>query len=281
MNNKSNKGIEGKARILLNMLYDPVVIVDQKGLFLVVNDAFGEATGLDLKELTGKPFQSLNVADTETKRVLFEKLGKILQGVNVAPYEVQYINAAGEKRFVEVKGKRIKYAGQPADLVVFHDITHRREDARRLEEYAEKMEALVEEKIKETKESEEKFRAISASAMDAIILMDAAAEIVYWNPAATRIFGYTEEEAIGKNLEKLLFPPQQYGLHSRLSQVPSGKNWHLQGKSIKFAVLSKNGTEVPIELSASTVELRNKRYLLGIIRDVSERKRMEEALRES
>jgi len=281
MNKKSYKGIEGKARILLNMLSDPVIIVDQKGLFLVVNDAFGEAIGIDPKELTGKPFQTLNVADNQTKAVLFEKLSKILQGVNVEPYEVQYTNATGEKRFVEVKGKRIKYDRQPADLVVFHDITHRKEDARKLEEYAERMEALVEEKIKEIKESEEKFHAISASAMDAIILMDDSTKIVYWNPAATRIFGYTAEEAIGKNLERLLFPSHLYGLHSRLSHVFSGKDGQLQGKVIKAIVLSKNGAEVPIELSASTVELRNKRFLLGIIRDVSERKRMEEALRES
>ncbi len=282
MNKERHKGIEGKARILLNMISDPLVIVDRTGLFLMANDAFGKATGLNPKELIGKPFQGLNIADAETKAVLFEKLGGILQGAPVAPYEVQFVNAAGEKRFVEVKGKRIKYAGQPADLVIFHDVTHRNEDARKLEEYAERMETLVEEKIKETKESEEKFHAISASAMDAIILMDDAAEIVYWNPAATRIFGYTEKEAIGKNLERLLFPPQQqYGLHAKVAHDFPKRALQLQWKATKFSLLRKNGTEVPIELSASTVELRNKRYLLGIIRDVSERQEKEKALRES
>jgi PAS domain S-box-containing protein len=279
--NKKNYKSEGKTRVLLNLLSDPAVIIDQKGLFLIANDEFGKVTGLKPKELIGKPFLSFDILPAESKAILLQNLSKRLQGVPVAPYEVHFANAAGEKRFVEVKGKRISYAGQPADLVVFHDVTRRKENARRLKGYSEKMEALVEEKIKETKENEEKFRAISASAMDAIILMDDAAKIVYWNPAATRIFGYTEEEAIGKNLEKLLFPPQHYGLHSRLSEVFSGRNWQLQGKIVKFTVLRKNGTEFPVELSASTVELKNKRYLLGIIRDFSERKKSEEIVRDA
>jgi len=278
MNKNSHKSIEAKTRIILNMLSDPAVIIDQKGLFLTANDAFGKVTGLNPKELVGTPFSNYDVLSAESKAILLQNLSKRLQGGAVTPYEIEYTGATGEKRFVEVKGHRINYAGQPADLVVFHDITLRKENARRLEEYAKRMEALVEEKIKEIKDSEEKFHAISASAMDAIILMDDKAEIVYWNPAATRIFGYTEEEAIGKNLETLLFQPQQYGTHSRQSQVFSGKDWKIQGRPIKSKVLGKNGVEVPIELSASTVELKNKQYLLGIIRDVSERKKAEEAL---
>jgi PAS domain S-box-containing protein len=281
MSIKRSKGTGVDIRIILNLLSDPVLIADQNGLLIMVNDAFGKATGLNPEELIGKHFTDLPIIDIKTKALLMEKWAKTMQGAPSEPYEVRFVTPAGEKRIVEMKASRIIYDGEPADLVILRDVTHRKEDAKRLEEYAKRMEALVEEKIKETKESEEKFHAISASAMDAIILMDDTAGIVYWNPAATRIFGYTEEEAIGKNLEKLLFPPQQHGLHSRLAQIFSGKNWQLQGKTIKFTVFRKNGTEIPIELSASTVELKNKLYLLDIIRDVSERKKAEEKLRDS
>ncbi len=279
MNTKKHRSEED--REFLNLLSDPAVIVNEKGLLLALNDAFEEITGLSRKELVGKPFLGVSSLPAESKAILLKNLQKRLQGASVEPYEIFFTDKTGENRFVEVKGKKVNYAEQPADLVVFHDITRRRENEWRLKEYAEQMEALVEEKVKEIKESEEKFHAISASAIDAIILMDEAAEIVYWNPAATRIFGYTEEEAIGNNLEKLLFPPQHQGLHLRLSQPFSGKDWQLKGKTIKFTVIGKNGTEVPIELSASTVELRNKRYLLGILRDISERKEKEKALYES
>jgi len=56
------------------------------------------------------------------------------------------------------------------------------------------------------RESEEMFRAISTSALDAIILVDDAGKIVYWNPAAEKMFGYTNEEIIGKDLANTVIP---------------------------------------------------------------------------
>ncbi len=55
--------------------------------------------------------------------------------------------------------------------------------------------------------SEEKFRAISTSAMDAILLIDGEDRIIYWNPAAERVFGFTEKDAIGKKISALIIPP--------------------------------------------------------------------------
>ena len=52
----------------------------------------------------------------------------------------------------------------------------------------------------ELRASEERFRAISTSAMDAIILVDDADTVIYWNPAAEKAFGYSEKEALGKKL---------------------------------------------------------------------------------
>ncbi len=52
----------------------------------------------------------------------------------------------------------------------------------------------------ELRASEERFRAISTSAMDAIILVDEADTIIYWNPAAEKAFGYSEKEAVSKKL---------------------------------------------------------------------------------
>ena len=64
--------------------------------------------------------------------------------------------------------------------------------------------------------SEERFRAISTSAMDAIILSDEQDRIIYWNPAAEKTFGYLENEAIGKKLSELVIPPQGQKNHKAL-----------------------------------------------------------------
>src|SRR4030043_665855 len=279
MSKKSYKS-EGKTRVLLNLLSDPAVIIDQKGLFLMANDEFGKETGLNPKELIGNPFFNLDILPAKSKAVLLENLSAKLQGVNVTPYEIQFTNASGEARFIEVKGKIISYAGQPADLVVFHDVTRRKENARRLKEYAERMETLVAEKVKEIKESEEKFRAISTYAKDAIVAADSEGEIVYWNPAAEQIFGYSQEEVVGKSVLNLIIPPRNRGFQQIFVQQVQNRQLS-QGKILEFTALRKDGTEFPAELSAAMMNFENKSCLLGIVRDVSERKKAEEALRAS
>lgn len=274
----SKKLSQQKIKIILNMISDPIAIVNEEGYIQVVNRAFEEVTCLKHSEILGKPFQQLPGLPPESTAALWGNLKKRLQGDSLPSYEVQYTGKHGETRWVEIKGKKIVHEGKPAVLVVLHDVTNRKQAAQKLQEYSEHMERLVEEKVEEIKESEEKFRAISNSAMDAIILMDTNCKIVYWNPAATQIFGYSQEEAIGRNLEKLLFPPQHVGLHARFSEKWE-KNHRFQGQA-SFALLKKDGTEVKVDLSASIIELKEKRYLLGILRDVSERVRMEKTLRQ-
>jgi PAS domain S-box-containing protein len=264
----------GKARVLLNLLSDPAVIVDEKGNFLIVNDVFEEVTGLKRSELIGKPFLNTNIATAESKPILLENLKKRMQGIPVEPYEVYFTGKTGETMCVEAKGKKVTYAGKPASLGVFHDITRRKENMRRLKEYSEKMEALVEKKVKEIKASEEQFRAISTCATDAIVAVNSKGKIVYWNPAAERIFGYTQEEAIGKNVLNIVVPTR----HQSFKQIFLNiiQNNHLIGQTIELTAFKKDGTKLPTELSVGLMKFKNKRCLLGIIRDISERNRLQE-----
>jgi PAS domain S-box-containing protein len=182
------------------------MIVDSEGSMLLANDIFEEVTGLSQKELIGKSFFEHSFIAAESKPVLLENLKKRMQDGQVDPYDIHFKSRTGEDKCVEVKGKRIKYNGQPADLVVFHDVTRRRRNEQQLKEYAERMEALVEEKVREIKESEARFRGITNSALDAVLMFDEEDTIAYWNPAAERIFGYTEEEIVGKQVGAMLMP---------------------------------------------------------------------------
>jgi PAS domain S-box-containing protein len=74
--NTKNYRSRGKAKVLLNLLSDPAAIVDGKGNFLTVNDAFEEVTGLSWKELIGNPFVKFNILTPESKTVLLENLKK-------------------------------------------------------------------------------------------------------------------------------------------------------------------------------------------------------------
>jgi PAS domain S-box-containing protein len=135
--------------------------------------------------------------------------------------------------------------------------------------------------ITERKQAEQKFRSVTESAIDAIISADQRGEIVSWNKAATRILGYTEEEAIGQRLE-LIIPERFHEPHRNgMDRFTKTGEAHVIGTTVELAARTKSGQEVPIELSLSTWTVRDERYYTGIIRDIGERKAAEAALRRS
>jgi PAS domain S-box-containing protein len=135
--------------------------------------------------------------------------------------------------------------------------------------------------ISERKQAEQKFRSVTESAIDAIISSDHTGNIVSWNNAATRILGYTPEDAIGQRLE-IIIPERFHEAHRQgMQRVTAGGESRIIGKTVELFASTKSGREVPIELSLSTWTVRDDRYYTGIIRDIGERKKAEEALRMS
>lgn len=135
--------------------------------------------------------------------------------------------------------------------------------------------------IRERKQAEQKFRSVTESAIDAIISADHLGQIISWNKAATNILGYTEAEAIGQRLE-LIIPERFHEAHRNgMARFTQTGEAHVIGTTVELAARTKSGEEVPIELSLSTWAVRDERYYTGIIRDIGERKRAEEALRQS
>jgi PAS domain S-box-containing protein len=135
--------------------------------------------------------------------------------------------------------------------------------------------------ISERKQAEQKFRSVTESAIDAIISADHTGVIVSWNKAATNILGYSEDEVLGQRLE-MIIPERFHEAHRNgMARFTATGEAHVIGKTVELAARTRNGTEVPIELSLSTWTVRDERYYTGIIRDIGERKRAEEALRHS
>jgi len=130
------------------------------------------------------------------------------------------------------------------------------------------------------RESEEKFRNITSTAIDAIIMMDQTGRISIWNDAAQVIFGYTEQEVIGQNFY-LLITPQWYRDQCKMESIASLGEGHLTGKTAELIAKRKSGEEFPIELSLSAFRLHDRWYAIGTARDITERKQKEEALRAS
>ncbi len=130
----------------------------------------------------------------------------------------------------------------------------------------------------EIRDREQRFRAISDSVFDPIILVDDKAEICFWNTAAERIFGYSSSEAMTKNVHELLAPSLYHqAAFSGFKDFTQTGRGNATGKISELIASRKNGEEFPIELSLSSFQMHGRWFASGIVRDISERKRYMES----
>ncbi|MBV9880805.1 MAG: EAL domain-containing protein [Gemmatirosa sp.] len=115
--------------------------------------------------------------------------------------------------------------------------------------------------------SDARFRAVSEAATDAIVSTDATDRLVFWNAAAARLFGYADDEAMGQPLALLLRCP---------GVAAQGTDDTVEAEGVR-----RDGTPFPVELTLSAWESEGERYFTRIIRDVTVRRRAEQAVRES
>ena len=133
-----------------------------------------------------------------------------------------------------------------------------------------------------SREREQRFAAITDSVLDAIILINDRGEISFWNPASERIFGYNSSEVIGKNVHELLAPPEYHAAYrSGFKEFAVSGLGNAVGQITQLVARRKNGEKFPIELSLSGFKMDGRWHAAGIVRDTTNRKRAEMALKES
>lgn len=220
------------------------------------------------------------------------------------PYLIEYriIRSDGQIRWAYEKGQGIFSDGRDLlwlDGAIF-DITERKLAEEELAKHRDHLEDLVEtrtveiteanrqlqQEVSERKkaegelrESEEKFRKITASALDAIIMMDDNGCISYWNEAAEEIFGYSSQEALGKEMHTFIAPRKYFGVYEEGVQAfKKTGTGPVVGKTLELTAMRGDGTEFPIELSVSAVKIKDRWHSIGVLRDITDRKKAEEEI---
>ncbi|MBI5237793.1 MAG: PAS domain S-box protein [Deltaproteobacteria bacterium] len=128
--------------------------------------------------------------------------------------------------------------------------------------------------------SAERFRALVEAAGDAIICLEAPGKIYFWNQKAEEIFGYVAKEALGLSLHALI-APERYRAKARegLDGFFRTGTGAVIGRTIELAALKKDGKEFPVELSVAAFRMDGVWHAIGIVRDITERKRQGEGLK--
>lgn len=131
-------------------------------------------------------------------------------------------------------------------------------------------------------ESSNQLKAMVGSAMDAIVTIDDAHRVAVFNPAAQKMFGYSEEQMRGKPLD-LLIPERFRQVHQRNVAAFSGSGVNARMKDTRMDIigLRADGTEFPVESTIAQVRIDGRTMFTAILRDIGERRRAEDQLRES
>jgi PAS domain S-box-containing protein len=129
------------------------------------------------------------------------------------------------------------------------------------------------------RESETRNRTVIESSLDAVIINDSQGRITEFNPAAERMFGCRREEVIGKNLDELIIPGEDRRQRFR-QELISGVS-EFQGRRVEVPVVHACGNTFPAELTVQRMDCGTEWFFAAFMRDISDRKQAEDALRES
>ena len=124
------------------------------------------------------------------------------------------------------------------------------------------------------------YRGILDSSLDGIIVMDANGRVLEFNPAAQRVFGYTNSEATGKDLADLIIPSPGRDVHRRgLAHFRKTGEGPLIGKRLEIVGVRKDGAPVLVELAITSMKMDNEPVFVAYLRDIAERKAFEDSSR--
>jgi len=255
------KKSEEKFRTLIENSLDMIQIVNKKGILTYVSPSVQRILGYKPEELIGKP--SAAIVHPEDLPVVTKGFEKILKNPEKPLSTIcRYKHKDGTWRIL--KGISTNQLNNPSIngfLSNTRDIT----EHKRAEE--------------ELKNSEERLKIMFEYAPDAYYLSDLKGYFIDGNKAAENLVGYKKEEVIGKSFLNLdLLSAKELLKASKLL----AKN--LQGKGTgpdEFTLNRKDGSQVSVEIRTYPVKIKGKTVVLGIARDITERKKVEMALKES
>jgi PAS domain S-box-containing protein len=250
---------EQKYRALFDSNIDSVCVIDAVSLAIVdVNPAFEYLYGYSKLDIQAKPFSILTSnADESSSSIDFAK-----QRGNYRVYQQTHIKSNGDQFLIEANLMMHKVNGRDMLFIISHDITQKR-----------KAEITLAER-------EQKLRAFFESDLIGMAEISIAKDFLNFNQKLADILGYTPKELYLQNWEDITFP-DDYTVESRLfNQALTHK---IEGYSVEKRLISKSGELVDCDVSLRAVRTVQSTisHFIVLVKDISDRKKVEKALTES
>ena len=236
---------------------DAVVVTDKKGIVAVWNGAAAELFKWTQQEAVGRHIDELVILSDENRRISYQDAvdGKVIRGFECSGYG----RDKGDSRRVSISYAPLDENGATTGSVIVYTSLSERDSI-----------------PDSVRENDIKFRALTESAQDAVIIIDADSRISFFNSSAELMFGYSSVEAVGSKLHELVAPePYWEMIEMGFNRFKKDGTGMMLGRVVEIEGKRKNGNIFPVELSVSSFFLNGGWQATGILRDISERKGIE------
>jgi len=273
----------GKMEVAIGSIAESIVWTDTNEIIQWCNGSFNTLVGKKTILTLGKKMADI---------IPLKKEGVVARGsgypfgalLSAEPriHDVFIFNKDVNQYFLEVTRYLVELpVDEKCYVFVIRDITALKKTERHLQQARDNLEQRVDERTKALKEVTDQYRSILDTAVDAVITIDQQARISAFNPAAEQIFGFSRHEVEGKNVTVLMPSPH---LEHHDQYVRNYLNTGIKkiiGIGREASGRRKNGEIFPMDLAVSEVKLEGVVLFTGIIRDISERKKIEAALKKA
>lgn len=274
---ESLKLSEEKYRKLVEEAGDVVYTSDFNGYFTYINPMSIKLTGYTENELIGKHFSAIIDPEWKEKVAKFYK-DQFINKIQETLFSFPIITKSGKKKWIEQTVIQQKVDGRiTGHQAIVRDITERKKSE---EEIKQKSEELERSNIN-LKDSEQQIQAIFDSAPDAVIVINHESTIVKWNPKAEKLFDWNESEVLGKPLYNFIIPERYRERHKNgMKHYLAKGEGPVLNKDIEIEAINKKGIEFSVSLTISPVGIKDKILFIGFIRDITQRKKIEEEIKQ-